>query len=137
MKIGGSNVKRAQRESLGNSDVTQENENYPTEQEAMVLRDEHFQTVAFLARSLSDENRLRILLTVSNGKKSVSSIVEELGLSQPLVSHHLKELKRSLLVKIERNGPFIYYELVDPRILEVLRTLSTVATDLLTARKTF
>ncbi len=98
---------------------------------------EHFQTVAFLAKSLSDENRLRIILCVSNGKKSVSSIVEELGLSQPLVSHHLKELKRSLLVKIERNGPFIYYELVDARILDVFRTLSTVATDLLTARKTF
>jgi len=130
-------VKAAQRELLGNSDVTQENENYPTEQEAMVLLDEHFQTVAFLAKSLSDENRLRILLTVSNGKKSVSSIVEELGLSQPLVSHHLKELKRSLLVKIERNGPFIYYELVDPRILDVIRTLSIVATDLLTARRTF
>ena len=137
MKIGGSNVKAAQRELLGNSDVTQENENYPTEQEATVLLDEHFQTVAFLAKSLSDENRLRILLTVSNGKKSVSSIVEELGLSQPLVSHHLKELKRSLLVKIERNGPFIYYELVDPRVLDVIRTLSIVATDLLTARTTF
>ncbi len=107
------------------------------ERDALVLRDEHFQSVAFLARSLSDENRLRIILCVSKGKKYVSAIVEELGLSQPLVSHHLKELKRSLLVKIERNGPFIYYELVDPRILDVVRTLSTVATDLLTARKTF
>ena len=106
-------------------------------QEPPVLEDEHYQTVAFLAKSLSDENRLRILLCVSNGKKSVSSIVEALGLSQPLVSHHLKELKRSLLVSIERSGPFIYYELVDPRILDVIRTLSTVATDLLTARKTF
>jgi len=131
--------KVAQEESLGGFGVTEKGDEYPaaTDQEAMVLRDEHFQTVAFLAKSLSDENRLRILLCVSNGKKSVSSIVEELGLSQPLVSHHLKELKRSLLVKIERNGPFIYYELVDPRILDVIRTLSTVATDLLTARKTF
>ena len=109
----------------------------PDVQHAAILQSEHYQTVAFLAKSLSDENRLRILLCVSNGKKSVSSIVEELGLSQPLVSHHLKELKRSLLVAIERSGPFIYYELVDPRILDVIRTLSTVATDLLTARKTF
>ena len=107
------------------------------ERQREVLQGEDFQSVAFLAKSLSDENRLRIILCVSNGKKSVSSIVEELGLSQPLVSHHLKELKRSLLVKIERNGPFIYYELVDPRILDVLRTLSTVATELLTSRKTF
>lgn len=116
-------------------DMTEESEEQL--QQPLVLQDDHYQTVAFLAKSLSDENRLRILLCVSNGKKSVSSIVEELGLSQPLVSHHLKELKRSLLVSIERSGPFIYYELVDPRILDVIRTLSTVATDLLTARKTF
>ena len=119
--------------------VSKKSEEHPAAsgQEGMVLRDEHFQTVAFLAKSLSDENRLRIIICVSNGRKSVSGIVEELGLSQPLVSHHLKELKRSLLVKIERNGPFIYYELVDPRILDVVRTMSTVATYLLTARKTF
>ncbi len=103
----------------------------------MVLGEDDFQTVAFLARSLSDENRLRILMCVSRGKKSVSSIVEELGLSQPLVSHHLKELKRSLLVQIERSGPFIYYELADVRILDVVHTLSTLAADLLSARKTF
>ena len=98
---------------------------------------DHLQSAAFLAKSLSDGNRLRILVLISSGKKSVSAIVEELNLSQPLVSHHLKELKRSLLVKVEREGPFIYYELADARILEVLQTLSAVATDLLTARKTF
>lgn len=106
-------------------------------QAKLVSATEYFQPVAFLARSLSDENRLRILQYISGGKRSVTSIVEELNLSQPLVSHHLRELKRSLLVKIERNGPFIYYELSDPRILNVIRTLSIVATDLLTARKTF
>lgn len=111
--------------------------NAAEQQGAMLPLDEHFQKVAFLAKSLSDENRLRILLCVSSGKKPVSAIVEEVGLSQPLVSHHLKELKRSLLVSVERNGPFIYYELVDPRILDVVQTLSVVATDSLAARKTF
>jgi DNA-binding transcriptional ArsR family regulator len=95
------------------------------------------QSAAFLARSLSDGNRIRILLLISGGRKSVSAIVEELNLSQPLVSHHLKELKRSLLVKVEREGPFIYYEMADPRILDVLSILSEVAADLLAARKTF
>lgn len=131
--------KTAREKSYSRLDVTEESEEHPaaTEQGVLELREEHYQTVAFLAKSLSDENRLRIILCVSNGKKSVSSIVEELGLSQPLVSHHLKELKRSLLVKIERSGPFIYYELVDPRILDVIQTLSTVAADLLSSRKTF
>ena len=98
---------------------------------------ESLETIAFLAKSLSDENRLRILHCVSNGKKSVSSIVEELNLSQPLVSHHLKELKRTLLVKVEREGPFIYYEIVDSRIIDILKNLDVLATDLLAQRKTF
>lgn len=117
--------------------MTAEKALFEIHSEATPLLDEHFQTVSFLAKSLSDENRLRILLCISSGKKSVGGIVEELGLSQPLVSHHLKELKRSLLARIERSGPFIYYELSDPRILDVVRILSTVATDLLSARKTF
>ena len=99
--------------------------------------DETLKSAAFLAKTLSDGNRLRILLFISAGRKSVSSIVEELELSQPLVSHHLKELKRSLLVKVEREGPFIYYELSDGRILDIIQNLSDIATDLLEARKTF
>lgn len=101
------------------------------------LNDDNLQCAAFLAKSLSDGNRLRILLLVSSGRKSVSAIGEELELSQPLVSHHLKELKRSLLVRVEREGPFIYYELADQRILDILMSLSEMATDLLSARKTF
>ncbi|MGD8230255.1 MAG: metalloregulator ArsR/SmtB family transcription factor [Desulfobacteraceae bacterium] len=97
---------------------------------------EHLDSIGILAKSLSDENRLRILLCVGNGKKAVSRIVEELDLSQPLVSHHLKELKRTLLVKVERDGPFIYYELADKRILDVLEAMDLLATDLLTQRKT-
>jgi DNA-binding transcriptional ArsR family regulator len=101
------------------------------------LHMENLQAPAFLAKSLSDENRLRILLCISNKKKSVSTIVEELELSQPLISHHLKELKRSLLVKVERDGPFIYYELADNRIIDILMNLDSLATDLLTRRTTF
>ena len=99
--------------------------------------DDHLQSAAFLAKGLSDGNRLRILVLISNGRKSVSAIVEALELSQPLVSHHLKELKRSLMVKVEREGPFIYYELADSRILNVLQILGDVAADLLSGRKRF
>lgn len=101
------------------------------------LDNDQLKSTAFLAKSLSDSNRLRILLLLSGGKKSVSALVEELDLSQPLVSHHLKELKRSLLVKVEREGSFVYYELADARILSVLQTLRAIAMDLLANRKTF
>jgi DNA-binding transcriptional ArsR family regulator len=47
------------------------------------------------------------------------------------VSHHFKELKRSLLVKVERRGPFIYYEMADPRIIAILAGLAELAGELL------
>jgi DNA-binding transcriptional ArsR family regulator len=93
--------------------------------------------VAFVAKSLADENRLRILVFVKNGKKSVSGIAEELNLSQPLVSHHLKELRRALLVKVERSGLFVYYEIADPRITGILEDMQGLAADLLARRQTF
>ena len=96
-----------------------------------------FRDVAFVAKALADENRLRIILSLKQGKKSVSRIVEELGISQPLASHHLKELKRALLVTVERSGPFIYYELADHRIVAILAHLDGLATDLLANRTAF
>jgi predicted transcriptional regulator len=67
------------------------------------IRTKKCRSIACLAKGLSDENRLRIFLSLSGKKKSVSAIVDEVGLSQPLVSHHLKELKRCLL---RREKPF-------------------------------
>lgn len=94
-------------------------------------------SAAFLAKSLADENRLRILLCLGQDKKSVSQIVEALNLSQPLISHHLKELRRSLLVTVERRGPFVYYELSDPRIVDILMSLEALALKLLAQRTSF
>jgi len=105
--------------------------------ERMRVSGKDLTSAAFLARSLADENRLRILLSLGNGKKSVSQIVEELSLSQPLISHHLKELRRCLLVTVERRGPFVYYELNDPRIVDILLSLETLALELLAQRTSF
>lgn len=132
-------AKTGKQHSNDDGDLTLQDSEKPEEGLSLPLRldDDQLQSAAFLAKSLSDGNRMRILQCISNGKKSVSAIVEELSLSQSLVSHHLKELKRFLLVKIEREGPFIYYELSDARILSAVKILSEVAMDLLSSRKTF
>ncbi len=97
---------------------------------------EALQTVAALAKALGDENRLRVLLSVAAGKKPVSAIVAEVKLSQPLVSHHLKELRRVLLVRVERSGPFVFYELSDLRLPSLLATLRGIGDDLIRNRTT-
>ena len=80
-----------------------------------------YKQIAVFFRSLADENRLKILVNLSEGEKSVSEIVEQTGLSQPLISHHLKELKHSLIVKTERKGSFVFYELTEPTIVDLLK----------------
>jgi DNA-binding transcriptional ArsR family regulator len=90
------------------------------------------ESVAFLAKALGDGNRLRILHALRESRKPVSLIVEELEISQPLVSHHLKELRRVRLVSVERQGPFVYYSLADTRVLQAMDLLRELAADLLT-----
>jgi DNA-binding transcriptional ArsR family regulator len=121
----------------GNAGKSSEGRLSQPKKDRMFRWEDRLDAVAFVAKSLSDENRLRILLSISKDKKAVSRIVEELQLSQPLVSHHLKELKRALLVNVERDGPFVYYELADPRIVGILENLGVIAADLLSNRTTF
>jgi len=70
-------------------------------------------------QTLSDSNRLKIIKYINDKERSVSQIVEETGLSQPLVSHHLRALRERQILETSRNGPFIYYRIRDKRLLQV------------------
>lgn len=83
--------------------------------------------LAAMGKGLADPNRLRILLALAEGRKPVGRVVDELGLSQPLVSHHLKELRQAGLLKVEREGPFVFYEIAGPQVLTALRALAGLA----------
>lgn len=74
-------------------------------------------TYAGFCRLLGDGNRLHILFSLEGGQKSVSSIIEFTGLSQTLVSYHLRTLREQRLVKTERKGPFVLYTLTNEQIL--------------------
>src|SRR5829696_854081 len=66
--------------------------------------------MAEIFKSLADENRLQILrILMREGELHVSKICEELGESQPAVSHHLTQLKHARLVDFRRDGKFNHY----------------------------
>ncbi len=89
-----------------------------------------YSQIALLFKTLADKNRLKIILNLSGGKKTVSKIVEETGLSQPLVSHHLKELKNRHVVKTERKGSFVFNELAEPAIVELIKLTNQLVLEL-------
>lgn len=69
---------------------------------------------------ISDETRLKILLMVLKREMCVCEIIEELGLSQSLISHHLRLLRKNDLVRDERDGKWIFYSANVARLNEVL-----------------
>jgi ArsR family transcriptional regulator, virulence genes transcriptional regulator len=70
-----------------------------------------------LFKNLSDENRFAIfLLLVNNGELNVGEICDKTGLSQPLTSHHLKNLRDVGLVNCRRDGNSIYYSACGERL---------------------
>ncbi len=73
---------------------------------------------AELCRMLSHPTRLKILEQLKNGQKTVGEIVDNLDLNQPTVSQHLSELKKTGLVKAERDGAHMRYEIVYPKIMD-------------------
>ena len=73
----------------------------------LVLR---LDTVEF-AKALADETRQKIMAICCCQQVSMNAIVEQIGVSQPTVSHHLTVLKNAGLVTAERKGKHIYYTL--------------------------
>lgn len=76
---------------------------------------------AKLFHGLADLSRLSILQALRSGSLSVSDLVDATGLSQPNVSNHLRCLRDCGLLTCEREGRFIYYQLSDPRVADLLQ----------------
>lgn len=81
---------------------------------------EHVQAMARYFDGLGDPTRLRILLLLLEGERTVSQLVDTLGLSQSRVSNHLACLRWCRFVKSQRHGRNVVYRVTDPRLRELL-----------------
>lgn len=76
-----------------------------------------------LMEMLSHPVRLKILCIVLNEEQSVLKLADQLELSQPAISHHLKKLRDADLVKTRRDGQTIFYSLKGKEAKAVLKVL--------------
>jgi ArsR family transcriptional regulator len=68
------------------------------------------------AKALADETRQKIMGLCCCGWLSVNEIVEQTGVSQPTVSHHLAILREAGLVNVRHEGKQTFYSLNQERI---------------------
>jgi DNA-binding transcriptional ArsR family regulator len=75
---------------------------------------------ADLLRALASPHRLAIVRHLDGGARCVHELVDALGVSQPLVSQHLRVLRAGHVVRAERRGREIAYSLADDHIAHIV-----------------
>jgi len=87
-------------------------ENMPDE---MMLYD-----LAELFKVFGDSTRIKILYVLFESEMCVCDIAQLLGISQSAVSHHLRVLKQSKLVKFRKDGKTVIYSLTDDHVRTII-----------------
>lgn len=82
--------------------------------------DEVTSAAADFFKAFSDKTRLRILCALVTGELCVCDIAALLCMSQSAISHQLRFLKQSRLVKSTKKGKTVYYALCDDHIQVIL-----------------
>ncbi len=76
--------------------------------------------LAELFKNFADSTRIKILYDLFEGEKNVTEICEDLEMNQSAISHQLKILKTSKLVRARREGKAIYYALDDDHVKTII-----------------
>ena len=73
-------------------------------------------------KRMGDSTRLQIILSLQNGELCVTDIAACLDMSISSVSHQLKSLRLSRIVKQRKEGRTVYYSLDDDHVRDILAT---------------
>lgn len=66
---------------------------------------------ALIFKAFCDENRIRILKMLKDGEKCACKLLDELSVSQPTLSHHMKILCDSGMVIGRKEGKWMHYSI--------------------------
>ncbi len=82
--------------------------------------EEELYDLAELFKVFGDSTRIKILYVLLNEDLSVGEIAKALSMTQSSISHQLRVLKQSRLVKFRREGKNIVYSLADDHVYTIL-----------------
>ena len=85
----------------------------------MMPDEKDFYDLAGLYRMFSDGTRVKILWALSCGEMCVCDLAVLLGMTKSAVSHQLKLLRLTNLVRYQRQGKVVYYSLADDHVKDI------------------
>ncbi|MBO5489697.1 MAG: helix-turn-helix transcriptional regulator [Eubacterium sp.] len=84
------------------------------------MSEDELYDLAELFKVFGDSTRIRILFELFDEERAVNDIAEALRMTQSAISHQLKILKQSKLVKARREGKCMYYSLADDHVRTII-----------------
>ena len=84
---------------------------------------------ANIFKALSEPNRLMIVDMLSCGEICACKILEELNITQPTLSHHMKILCDCGLVNVRREGKWMHYSLNSENIKKIKQVFHDITSD--------
>jgi ArsR family transcriptional regulator len=78
--------------------------------------DADFFALAELYKMFSDPTRAKILRALASSEMCVCDVAALLGMTKSAISHQLKSLRLTNLVKYRRDGKVVYYSLADDHV---------------------
>jgi ArsR family transcriptional regulator, arsenate/arsenite/antimonite-responsive transcriptional repressor len=83
--------------------------------------------LAHVFKALGDPTRVKLLSLIAastGGEACICDLTEPVGLAQPTVSHHMKQLVDAGLATREQRGKWAYYRVVEGALANAARSLS-------------
>lgn len=78
---------------------------------------------AEVLKTVSHPVRLRIVELLEHGEKSVTELKGLLGLTQPLTSQHLTQMRTRGVLGTRRDGAQVYYSIANPDVVKVIHCI--------------
>ena len=92
------------------------------------------QIIHRFAHVIKEPMRVRIILALTGGPKTVNELVAAMSLKQPTISNHLRVLTDNNMVKRRRDGRMAYYSLTTKKIARTLEAIMRADTEMLATR---
>lgn len=82
-----------------------------------------------ICKTLASPKRIEILSALKDGEKTVTDLVEILGVPKANVSQHLAVMRHKGILRSRRNGVNVYYELASRKVIEACTLMKEVLMD--------
>lgn len=86
-----------------------------------------YKKTATMFKAFCDENRLQILFILQSGEKCGCMLLEEMQITQPTLSHHMKILCDSGVVNSRKEGKWMHYSISEDGMQKVKECLDIFA----------